>query len=1256
MAEERRKSALELEIEERKLNLDLKYAEFKATQDINELEEKAIEIQELEEELLIKQLDLLRKQGSIHNQIKRSLTNQLQQISGLNKGTASLSSTFSSIYSTLMSVDKSTRQTTLTLGIAGARSELLRTNFERTAGYAARLGGSVEDLEAITTGFADQTGRARVLSEETLKNIVAMGKGTGLGIQGATELASQYHLIGVDAQRASEHTLGILEASERMGVSASKVLSEINKNFSRLRTFTFIQGVKGFAKMATYAEKMRIDMGQALDSAEAARRLDNAIEMAAQLQVMGGEFAKTDPFELLFLARNDPAQYTKKINEMTKGVISFRKMADGTYEHFFSPADRDRLTRAAEVLGLQSNELIEQSRRMAEIQKIRQQIGGMGLSGDEVELIEGISKFNSETGKFVTHIDGTTHNLEKLTRTQLKSFALQAKNLEDRAKDAQTFDEALAATINELKTVFLPILRGINDVLQEVRPLAVWVTKKLSDLSDSWRNTLGIFGKIIAYGMILGTVLKGGALLWKVVGGEWVTNAIKRNIQLKKEIADRSSAIKLENQIRMASARSEVSLRLRGARAEAQIRSGAAVGGATSIPRTTSPLPTTSAPIPPSTPTKAPVAGRGMGMLRGGLGIGGAAVGIGAGIGLAAVGISKLAEAMKELDPRQAELLRDIAMTLSISFAAAAIGIMAFGAAASVSWGPLLALGAAVALIGVGIGFATLGISKMAEAFSKLSVSQVVGLTVSFIGLSTALTILGIGVMKLGFAGKIASGGLLIVAGAIALIGGGIALMGYGINKISESFGNLGSNLKNVGNGLGVLHKNIASLNFGDTSTSLKEISNALKEFGESAATSASGISLLINSFGVSENYFRKIELYFNKLNFDNITSSLSGLSEPLKQFADAVSSTLSGVGRLDDTFGQIGKGATALQTYFDNLDFGNVTSSLGELSEPLKQFADAVSSTLSGVGRLDDTFGQIGKGATALQTYFDNLDFGNVVLSLGELSEPLKQFADEISNLPLNIGNVSFGNLMPSLSDLSNYLNVISGSIKNISLDIDNFNEYLSLMGFNIKNTYDEVKAFNFNDFANKLKDIQLPLNKFGQSTILVTSSFMDMGDGLKSINNELKLLTSEIGGISFDDLTKNIIHLNNSINEIKAPNLSSLLDFNNVLSSITKRSGDLEKIGNAFDNINAVMSGSFDDFERIEKMIKSLTNVEIKEKSVFGEMINLLKKPLKVEFADKDVNFTSNITLKLDGQTIAEKISVYIPNKLEKNRLGMV
>jgi len=102
----------------------------------------------------------------------------------------------------------------------------------------------------------------------------------------------------------------------------------------------------------------------------------------------------------------------------------------------------------------------------------------------------------------------------------------------------------------------------------------------------------------------------------------------------------------------------------------------------------------------------------------------------------------------------------------------------------------------------------------------------------------------------------------------------------------------------------------------------------------------------------------------------------------------------------------------------------------------------------------------------------------------------------------------------------------------------------------------------------------------------------------------------------------------------------LIGMISLNRVLGSIAKRSDDLRGVGDAFKEIRAVMSGSEEDFKRVESMIQSISNLEMKDKSAFGELAKLLKTPLKVEFANKEVAVVSNITLNIDGDKVAEKI----------------
>jgi hypothetical protein len=583
----------------------------------------------------------------------------------------------------LMQSDKIIRQTTLNLGMSGLKADMIRTSFENSAMSVAEMGGGLEDLQSVMQGFADETGRSRVMSEKMLVNIVAIGKGTGLGVDNATKMASQFELMGIDAQKTYEMTDEFVHSSEKYGINTTKALKNVSDNFKKLNLYNFKGGVKGMMEMSAYATKMNIDFSQAFNAIDTAKTLEGAIELASNLQIMGGEFAKSDPFEMLFLSRNDPAKFTEKINDMTKGVVTFQKQADGTFTKFISPADRDRMASVEKSLGLQNGELTQQALRMADIMKMRKNMIGSGLSKDDKSAIEGAAIFNSKTGQFQVMVGTTAKNIANLTESEANAFIQQKAALEQRAKDALTFEEALQATLASFKTLLLPMLRGVNEVMKIVIPVFQDISHVIKSILN---NPIGMAALKIA------GVLTAAAVL--INGG----------------------ATALSKVVYYASGK--------------QLFGGAGAGFAGTIGNSNKPS------LPKGRGASVLNAGKasqmaGKGKMMAGAGFGAAAVGVGAGIGLAAFGISKLADSMAKLDSTKiwalpATVLAIGGAALMMSPAITAMGtafsisIAAIGAASAATMPGLLALGATFAMIGGGIGAASAGIGYLAKGIADV--------------------------------------------------------------------------------------------------------------------------------------------------------------------------------------------------------------------------------------------------------------------------------------------------------------------------------------------------------------------------------------------------------------------------------------------------------------------------------------------------------------------------------------------------------
>tara|TARA_B100001094_G_scaffold332483_1_gene404775 strand:+ start:18741 stop:21344 length:2604 start_codon:yes stop_codon:yes gene_type:complete len=162
---------------------------------------------------------------------------------------------------------------------------------------------------------------------------------------------------------------------------------------------------------------------------------------------------------------------------------------------------------------------------------------------------------------------------------------------------------------------------------------------------------------------------------------------------------------------------------------------------------------------------------------------------IGASVAMASFGVSFLVKAFSELEGGQ--------------IAGAVLGIIALGGAlalfakfALVATVPAAGLATSILAVGAAVGLAAFGISFMVESFKGLETS--LG---SFVGFAVVLVVFTKGAIALGAAGAAASGGILVLAGALAFLAFSFASLGdemqpfntfvTGLAKLTENVSNL---------------------------------------------------------------------------------------------------------------------------------------------------------------------------------------------------------------------------------------------------------------------------------------------------------------------------------------------------------------------------------------------------------------------------------------------------------------------------------
>jgi hypothetical protein len=427
--------------------------------------------------LLKSETDELEKQNKIfdENLKKVKVTNLLMAkgAASIAKGLANLPNLIQQGYGKikglgLFELDKAVKMSALSMGVLSKEGKGFSDNLRKVALYSNDLGVNLDALAKMQADYSEELGRSVVLGEEGLKAMAQLSTVVGLGAEGAAKMSADMDNMGYSAEKTRDFVEKTLNDSHKMGLNASKVVKNISQNMKMLNKYNFKGGVKGLAKMAETTTKLGVSMEFATGMADKLFDIEGAVDMSAQLQVMGGEWSKlADPFKLMYMARNDMEGLTAALGKAAESSVHFNK-ENGEFE--ISALEMHRLRKVAEQMGVSYEELAQAGKNAAKFTKIKSQMNfSIGGSEEDKQLAEYLTnKSIMEDGKAKITIGGEKKLLSTLSETDKKILRDQVKeqqNIEKRAKESQTFDEKLTNLINMMKVTLLPIIDGIDSVL-----------------------------------------------------------------------------------------------------------------------------------------------------------------------------------------------------------------------------------------------------------------------------------------------------------------------------------------------------------------------------------------------------------------------------------------------------------------------------------------------------------------------------------------------------------------------------------------------------------------------------------------------------------------------------------------------------------------------------------------------------------------------------------------------------------------------
>lgn len=419
---------------------------------------------------------------------------------------------------------KAIKMSALNMGVLGKQADVFSKDIQKAAQQTISYGISMSDIAEMQSDYSDELGRTVMLGEKGGEAMGLMAKASGLGKQGAVKMAAEMETVGYSAERTAKFTNQVMNDAHGMGLNSAKVMKNIAQNLKMLNKYNFKGGAKSLARMAESATKMGISMDLATPMADKLFNIEGAVQMSAQLQVLGGDWAKlADPFKLMYMARNDMEGLTNSIIDAGKSTAKFNEK---THEFDISALEMDRLRKIAEATGMDMDKLVVSIKNAAKFSRIKKQIS-FGFDEKTKSFVEATSHLN-ENGEAVIRVNGGDKLVKDLTapdKEWLKGVAEQKEDLKKRAIDSNTILDTINNTKQLLIQLLVPFLEVINAKLQ---PMLTKLVAKIQDpkFLDGIMAMADSLGKFLTGANVvkaaIGTVVGFG--LFQVA--KWILNGV----------------------------------------------------------------------------------------------------------------------------------------------------------------------------------------------------------------------------------------------------------------------------------------------------------------------------------------------------------------------------------------------------------------------------------------------------------------------------------------------------------------------------------------------------------------------------------------------------------------------------------------------------------------------------------------------------------------------------------------------------------
>ena len=224
------------------------------------------------------------------------------------------------------------------------------------------------------------------------------------------------------------------------------------------------------------------------------------------------------------------------------------------------------------------------------------------------------------------------------------------------------------------------------------------------------------------------------------------------------------------------------------------------------------------------------------------------------------------------------------------------------------------------------------------------------------------------------------------------------------------------------------------------------------------------------------------------------------------------------------------------------------------------------------------------------------------------------------------SVGMVPFIGFLTTLKLFSGTLNNLTQLSTSMSNGTEGFKEFGNAITKISSIKTDDIKSnfLSINEFINKIsenKGVILNLSQLSTSMANGTEGFKEFGNTI----SKLSLMNN-------DKTISNILSINGLIKTL-GDNKGVIENLGMLTNLMANGTEGFKEFGNAITKVSMINNDK--TLKELRQLLKELN--EFKPINPLNEIKEIFSKPLQVEFTDKDVSMTINLTAQLDGREIA-------------------